>query len=186
MSLSQWWKEYGTYVAIGLAFIFFATIIYIRIQHPELFEELENTPIEIGPAVDFERELKLDVPSQRKRGESKGERICKEVAEKIFNKPFNKIRPDFLKNAVTGQNLELDLYNDELKLAIEYNGIQHYKFSPHFHKNQDAFQNQKYRDLIKEQRCREKGITLIVVPYLVKHEEIEPFIKLKCKELGLI
>jgi len=79
--------------------------------------------------------------------DSKGEIECRKTLESIFNKPFNKARPDFLRNPVTGNfNLELDCFNPELKLAVEYNGIQHYKFTPFFHRTHDAFLNQKYRD----------------------------------------
>ena len=97
------------------------------------------------------------------KGDSKGEIECRRVLEKIFNKKFNKIRPDFLKNPVTGNNfnLELDCYNEELKLAVEYQGCQHYKYTPYFHKNKESFYNQKYRDLFKRQKCVENKITLI-------------------------
>jgi len=100
---------------------------------------------------------------------SNGEMKCKLYLEKIFDKPFEKIRPDMLKNSVTGKNLELDLYNDELKLAIEYNGEQHYKFCPRIHKNYEHFQTQKYRDEMKKMLCQTNGITLIEVPYTEKN-----------------
>lgn len=117
-----------------------------------------------------------------KRGppkESKGELECKRVLEKIFNKPFDKIRPDFLRNEVTGgmHNLEIDCYNNDLKLGVEYNGVQHYKYSEFFHKNKEAFLNQKYRDDMKRRICKESGLTLIEVPYTVKNEDIENFLR---------
>lgn len=109
--------------------------------------------------------------------DSKGEVECRRVLQKIFNKQFNKARPDFLSNPVTGgYNLELDCYNPELKLAVEYNGIQHYKYSPFFHKNNEAFLNQKYRDHMKREMCHNNDITLIEVPYDVNTERIEDFL----------
>ena len=115
----------------------------------------------------------------RVRPDSKGEIECRKVLEKIFNKPFNKARPDFLNNPVTGGNfnLELDCYNEELQIALEYNGIQHFKYVPYFHKNNEAFLNQKYRDDMKRRICKEQNIILIEVPYTVKLENIERFIK---------
>jgi hypothetical protein len=100
------------------------------------------------------------------------------VLEKLFKKPFSKTRPDFLKNPALdeGKNLELDCYNDELKLAVEYNGVQHYKYSPYFHRTRDAFQNQKYRDYLKRVMCKENGITLIEVPYTIPVNRIETYI----------
>ena len=124
--------------------------------------------------------------AKKKRGppkESKGEIECKRVLEKIFNKPFNKIRPNFLNNPVTGgdHNLEIDCYNSELKIGCEYNGQQHYKYIPFFHKNKEAFQNQQYRDELKRRMCKEEGILLIEVPYTVRVEDIESYIKKELK-----
>jgi hypothetical protein len=124
-------------------------------------------------------------PSQPK--DSSGEIECRRVLEKIFNKPFYKSRPDFLRNFVVGtNNLELDCFNEELRIAVEYNGQQHYKFIPYFHRTKDAFHNQKYRDNIKAQICKERGITLIEVPYTIKKENIKSFIIQKLHESGRI
>lgn len=110
--------------------------------------------------------------------DSKGEIECRKVMEKIFNAPFPKDRPNILRNPVTENfNMELDCYNSELKIACEYNGIQHYKFTPFFHKSKEAFYNQKYRDELKRRICKENGIFLIEVPYAIKIENIETFIK---------
>lgn len=119
------------------------------------------------------------------KGDSKGEIECRRVLEKMFNKPFNKARPDFLNNPVTGGNfnLELDCFNDELGLAVEYNGVQHYKFVPFFHKNKEAFLNQKYRDDMKRRICKEYNIKLIEVPHTVKVDDIEYFLKNEMKKI---
>ena len=111
---------------------------------------------------------------------SKGEIECRRVLEYLF--PGNKFpssRPDFLRNNVTGgnYNLELDCFNEQLRIAVEYNGIQHYKFSNFFHRNKDQFENQKYRDELKRRMCKENGILLITVPYDVKLENIKSFIE---------
>jgi hypothetical protein len=118
------------------------------------------------------------------KGDSKGEIECKRVLESIFNKPFNKVRPDFLRNQVTGNtnNLEIDCYNDELKLGLEYNGRQHYEFVPYFHRNKETFYNQKYRDELKRIKCRDNGIMLIEVPYNIKIQDIERFIKVELRK----
>src|SRR5579884_2904756 len=70
---------------------------------------------------------------------SKGEEECRIVLEKIFKGyKFGPIRPDFLKN-VTGYNLELDCYCEELKLAVEFQGKQHYEYVQFFHKNKENY-----------------------------------------------
>lgn len=116
--------------------------------------------------------------------DSKGETECRRVLETLFEKPFPKIRPDMLRNPITEgeNNLELDCYNDDLKLAVEYNGIQHYKYVPYFHKTKDSFHNQKYRDYVKRDLCKKNGIVLIEVPYTVKVEDIDGYLKRELKK----
>lgn len=94
---------------------------------------------------------------------SKYENICKNVLENIYNKSFIKVRPDFLRNPSTGENLELDCYNEELKLALEYNGKQHYFFTPEYHKSYSDLYYQKCRDDYKKIACKNNGIKLIVI-----------------------
>ena len=118
--------------------------------------------------------------------ESRGETECRRVLEKIFKKEFRKTRPKFLNNPVTGgkYNLEIDCYNEELRLGLEYNGRQHYEYSSFFHKNKEDFLNQKYRDIIKKNMCKDNNVILIEVPYTVKIEDIEYYIIKELKELG--
>ena len=70
-----------------------------------------------------------------KKKYSKGETECRKVLEKLFRKTFPNERPDFMFNSNTNHNLELDMYNRDLRLACEYNGIQHSKYIPYFHRN---------------------------------------------------
>lgn len=116
--------------------------------------------------------------------ESKGERECRRVLENYFGKPFPKCRPNFMNNEVTNFNLELDCYCPEIKLGCEYNGRQHYEYTPYFHKNKEAFHNQKYRDYMKRNLCNNNNIQLIEVPYTVKTQDIENFIVKKLKSFG--
>ena len=130
------------------------------------------------------------VPQQTSR-DSKGEVECRRVLETIFNTPFPKNRPDILRNSVTSGdgvdfNLELDCYNPDLKIACEYNGVQHYKYTPYFHKTKDSFQNQKYRDYMKRDLCIKNGILLIEVPYTVKIADIRNYIITELKKSGRV
>ena len=119
--------------------------------------------------------------------ESMGETRTRNFLESKFKKPFKKIRPDFLVNQVTGSkyNLEFDCYNEELKLAVEYNGAQHYNYIQFFHKNKEAFYNQKYRDELKRIKCKELGITLIEIPY-TEEKRLEDFLRLELKNMGFL
>ncbi len=118
------------------------------------------------------------------KNKSMGETKTKMIVENLFGKSFITVRPEFLFNPVTGRNLEIDLYNDELKLGFEYNGEQHYKFCKRFHKNHEEFMNQKYRDCIKIMLCKINNIHLISIPY--NEHDIKTFILDKCVENNVI
>lgn len=104
------------------------------------------------------------------------EEFAREILQNLFNKPFPKVRPEFLKNIKTGRNLELDGYNEELKLAFEYNGIQHYQYPNFTGQSYEDFQKQKIRDKMKIDRCDDKGIYVIIIPYHVKPGRMREFI----------
>jgi len=119
--------------------------------------------------------------------QSKGEKKCREFLEFYFKKPFVKARPEYLLNPITNQPLELDCFNDELKIALEYNGRQHYEYNKMMHQeSRFAFQNQKYRDHIKKELCSKFGIHLITVPYIVSEDDIPGFIYNELKKLNLL
>lgn len=124
------------------------------------------------------------LPKQHR--DSSGEMECRRVAEKLTGKPFPKKRPSFLLNKVTNSKLELDCYCEELQVAIEYNGKQHYEYVPYFHSSKDAFYNTKYRDEIKNKLCYENNVTLITVPYTVETRDIEEYLTNRFKDLQII
>jgi hypothetical protein len=175
------WIKKSPWAWFGLIILAFLTLYVFK-------DYLEDKKDEIQHLVKKVRSPKQlgqpDSEGVQEPKESKGERASRAAAERIFNKPFIKVRPDFLRNTVTNHNLELDVYNEELKLAIEYSGRQHYEFVPFFHKNYEAFLNQKYRDEMKKNKCKEQEIQLIEIPYTVKLEDIESFIRIESKKLG--
>jgi len=116
--------------------------------------------------------------------ESKGEAECRRVLEAMFMRPFPNQRPAFLVNTITGKPLELDCYNADLGLAVEYNGRQHYNYTPGMHKTHDAFRAQQYRDDMKRRMCEENGIILIEVPYSIGVDSIQNYLTDKLRENG--
>lgn len=111
-------------------------------------------------------------------GKNKGEEMSRKVFQHIFGLQFPTVRPDILENPETGSNLEFDGYNPILKIAFEYNGIQHYEFPNPFHRTYEEFKEQIRRDMYKREVADRLGIYLMVIPYTVplKHEEIYKFI----------
>jgi len=108
---------------------------------------------------------------------NKTEEKCRRIIERIYSAKFPSCRPDFLRSPVTGKNLELDCYNERLGIAIEYNGRQHYSYTPHFHKSKKNFYSQVHRDDWKRKRCKEMGIKLIEIPYWISPDKLEAYIK---------
>ena len=110
------------------------------------------------------------------------EPYCRRVLERIFNKPFPKIRPDFLRNPEPDKNgrhhnLELDGYCEELQIAFEHNGKHHYTFDgPNtFVPTYEDFKKLVQRDTHKVDECRRLGIVLVVIldEDKVKFDDIE-------------
>ncbi len=105
------------------------------------------------------------------------EEHCRKIFEAIYGKSFVTCRPDFLYNPETGQNLELDGYNEELAIAFEYNGKQHYEYPNAFHKSEEEFKNQVRRDIFKKKICKDLGITLISIPYHIDTNDLYDYIE---------
>lgn len=60
---------------------------------------------------------------------------------------------------------EYDIYIKNSKLLIEYNGRQHYEFTPFFHKNERNFTRQQKRDSDKILLAEENGFNLVIFKY---------------------
>lgn len=127
--------------------------------------------------------IETDISS--KRVDSSGELRCRAYLEKVLAPHrFPKRRPAFLKNPITQTDLELDCFNEQLRLAVEYQGAQHYYYTPHFHATRDAFHNQRYRDDIKRNLCTKNNVTLIEVPYSCSN--IEDFLNSELTSRGFL
>lgn len=93
-----------------------------------------------------------------------GEDSCRTWLESHFGQPFPKAWPSWLRSKA-GRKLQLDGYNEGLRLAFEYQGTQHYRFVPWFHKTPQEFEAQKQRDVEKASLCEARGVFLLVVPF---------------------
>jgi hypothetical protein len=126
------------------------------------------------------------VPVARRttRQPSRGERTCCEVMERIYGKPFSSHWGGFLVNPETQAEMELDCYNDELRLAVEYNGTQHYQWPNFTGQSEEDWIKQLRRDKLKRELCDLNGVYLITVPEpTVKIDQIESFIRSKLPEV---
>jgi hypothetical protein len=96
---------------------------------------------------------------------SRGEKLSRLILEAIFDKPFPSKRPKWLRGS-KGALLELDGYNEEMGIAFEYQGHQHYGHVSRFHKTK-SFERQAQRDEEKRHLVASSGIELklIEIPY---------------------
>lgn len=111
------------------------------------------------------------------------ERICRAILELITGARFLKVRPLWLRNE-RGNVMELDGYAPELKLAFEYQGLQHYKWERFFHESVSAFNERQANDVVKQRLCRERGITLLQVPYFIPHPKLQRFLENSLRRLS--
>lgn len=174
-NLEKFWEKYGFEIIVGMSVLIILSLSLFRIGKKGTFSDTYSYSI-------------FSTPNKPKRvqRDSSGETECRRVLKQIFNRPFNKDRPDFLRNPVTGGNfnLEIDCFDIEMKLGCEYQGIQHYKYVPYFHKNKESFMNQKYRDDMKRRMCIDNGIKLVEVPYTVKVPDIRNYIIKELRKIG--
>jgi hypothetical protein len=115
---------------------------------------------------------------------NKTEKYCRDIFECIFGCDFPNTRPNWLRNS-TGNKLELDGYSEEIDIAFEYNGIQHYEVATWWNKTDKDLAKQQKHDKIKVDTCEEYDVTLIVIPYLQKRKDIRDFIYIELLEITL-
>lgn len=128
--------------------------------------------------------LKRCTEYRRSKGElpnrlSGTEKIALKFIEEIFPNKIVRTRDrNTIKNPRTNAYLELDFYLPEINLAIELNGITHYK--PIY--GQDKFLRQQRNDELKRKLCKKQGITLIEIPleegvhydrYSIEHKRLK-------------
>ena len=102
------------------------------------------------------------------------ERVTRYLFEEVFQLKFPKKRPRWLKSPLSQKPMELDGFNEELGLAFEYQGEQHYKTT--FDKRDGVLSAQKKRDAEKAKLCRKQGVVLIQIPYWIPTTEMQDFL----------
>ena len=116
---------------------------------------------------------------------SLGERKCKAALEQIFGKKFGKKRFSDLRG-IGGNPLEIDLYNEELRLGLEHHGAQHFIRKKFY--GVHRFEKQQEHDRRRRAYCKSKGITLIEVRQVgevTPDENLKNIIVDACKKEGV-
>lgn len=120
-----------------------------------------------------ESDLSINEIIKVTKGRSKGEKLCRYYLEQIYHKPFPSKFPKMLTNPKTGHPLEFDGYNEELNIAFEYNGGQHYDRVPLWQPTDSDFMYQLEKDKYKRKVCEKQGVYLIKIPYTIPLNEIK-------------
>lgn len=103
--------------------------------------------------------------------ESDGESLFRIVIEELTSAKFVKIRPKWIIGPKK-YPLELDGYNENLKVAFEFQGTQHfYSNSKFYNNNEEIFKYRKLCDKIKKEKCKGLGILLLCPTYNLKRKE---------------
>ncbi|KKN16094.1 hypothetical protein LCGC14_0979360, partial [marine sediment metagenome] len=108
------------------------------------------------------------------------EEKCRFIFESLLDKKFPK-------SQVLGR-LGLDGYCEELGLAFEYQGIQHYNPNHYFHQhNKESFNDQIDRDNRKSEACKQRNIIKVDIPYTEAKtiERLEQFITAQLHKYGV-
>ena len=114
------------------------------------------------------------------------ERYCRKFFETIFNKKFPKKHPSWLLSD-KGHRMELDGFCEELKLAFEYQGRQHY--TDDFYKTKarkKMLRDIQKQDELKKTLCEKNQVILITIPYTVSIDNMQKYIIEKCLERNVI
>ncbi|NML35452.1 zinc-ribbon domain-containing protein [Paraburkholderia antibiotica] len=109
-------------------------------------------------------------------GSGARERLCRYYFEALTSHRFPKARPTWLVNE-RGNRMELDGYNEKLKLAFEHQGEQHYRPVAHFNRRGETLLRRQRDDERKLQLSEQRGITLVAVPFSVPTSELDVWIK---------
>ena len=75
--------------------------------------------------------------------------------------PYYTLKPEYH----IGEKLRLDAFIKELNIGFEYDGIQHFRYTPQWHRTKAEFERSKERDIRKNELCSLQNITLIRIKY---------------------
>lgn len=109
-------------------------------------------------------------------GSGARERLTRHYFEEITGRDFPKRKPAWLLND-RGNRMELDGFNEELSIAFEYQGEQHFQEVDHFNRREETFARRQEDDEKKRKICAEHGVLLIEIPYFIGANDLPNFIR---------
>lgn len=179
------------WIKTALYIIYAIVLIYLLYTNPKtfllltglglLYYAIEEQEDPIKSAIAVAKVGGGDTSGRRKLGHKTEKMLLQVLHSRGYTgfKPNQK--PDWLKlrDDVSGAlvQLELDLYDSENNVAIEYNGPQHYsadnRYWPDFYSYAKYIKN----SVIKAEICQSNGVELVVVPYTVPIAKLYDYTK---------
>jgi hypothetical protein len=112
---------------------------------------------------------------------SKSEAECIRALESVTGEKFPQAHPAWLK--YRGRPLELDGYNERLKIALEFSGPLHTKWTP-LYESYAKYYERIAKDAFKIARCAERRVTLIVVDLSLPRRHHSDYIRSRLQDAG--
>ena len=194
--IKGWTKnEFYRYLPEACNASYVATIKEINELHKSFWKFYDSSEIshkenqlKTKQANKLERQLENDIENltreifgHKKIGDQwTSETILYELIKNIFPQYRTTIKRHFRPEWLKG--LELDVFIEELNIAFEYQGIQHFKAVEHWG-GKDSLIDLKKRDKRKARLAKNHGITLVYINY--DEPLFEDFIRFKIKEKGI-
>jgi hypothetical protein len=97
---------------------------------------------------------------------SKSEEVARTTLEQLLGKKFPRKRPKWLRNS-RGYQMELDGFSEDLSVAFEYQGYQHFE-SDHWGTD---LASRKKDDELKKVLCRAHGVILLELTFRNEYEQ---------------
>ncbi len=90
------------------------------------------------------------------------ENDTRRIFEYLFDAEFPSSYPEWNKNPETNYKLQLDGFNEKLKLGFEFQGKQHYEING-FIKTKEELEYLQRKDKIKKENCKNNNVKLIII-----------------------
>lgn len=112
---------------------------------------------------------------------SKSEGAVVAALEHITHLPFPQGRPKWLKEC--GRVLELDGWNEEHKIALEFSGPLHYRHMPAI-ESREKFLQRVGRDAYKKALCKQMGVALITIDSELPRDKIYEYLQSRLADIS--
>lgn len=108
---------------------------------------------------------KREVVYRAPRGKSEGERQIQRILENDLGMRYERdyVMEHVFEDMSSGRRLRFDFFVKPYRLLIEFDGDQHYTGSK-FHRTRTEWLEAIERDELKNEYCREKGLSLLRIP----------------------